>query len=41
VRLADAGVPARVTDAMIAVSNPNVFAVGHPDATRFVTHDGG
>jgi hypothetical protein len=31
VRLADAGVPARVTDAMVAVSNPNVFAVARPD----------
>lgn len=32
VRLADAGVPARVTDAMVAVSNPEVFAVARPDA---------
>jgi hypothetical protein len=32
VRLSDAGVPARVTDAMVAVSNPNVFAVARPDA---------
>jgi hypothetical protein len=31
VRLADAGVPARVTDAMVAVSNPDVFAVARPD----------
>jgi hypothetical protein len=31
VRLADAGVPARVTDAMVAVSNPKVFAVARPD----------
>jgi hypothetical protein len=30
-RLADAGVPARVTDAMVAVSNPEVFAVARPD----------
>jgi hypothetical protein len=30
-RLADAGVPARVTDAMVAVSNPDVFAVARPD----------
>jgi hypothetical protein len=29
VRLADAGVPARVTDAMVAVSNPEVFNVAH------------
>lgn len=33
VSLADAGVPARVTDAMVAVSNPQAFAIGHPDAT--------
>ena len=32
VRLADAGVPAQVTDAMVAVSNPQVFAVARPDA---------
>ncbi len=31
VRLADAGVPARVTDAMVAVSNPEKFAVDRPD----------
>lgn len=31
VSLADAGVPARITDAMIAVSNPQVFAVRRPD----------
>ena len=31
VRLADAGVPARVTDAMIAVSNPSSFAVARSD----------
>ena len=31
VRLADAGVPARVTDAMVAVSNPEVFAVARPE----------
>lgn len=30
-RLADAGVPARVTDAMVAVSNPLVFAVARPE----------
>jgi hypothetical protein len=29
IRLADAGVPARVTDAMVAVSNPEVFNVAH------------
>jgi hypothetical protein len=29
IRLADAGVPARVTDAMVAVSNPEVFNVSH------------
>ena len=36
VRLADAGVPARVTDAMVAISNPQHFAVARPDdrATR-------
>jgi len=28
-QLADAGVPARVTDAMVAVSNPQQFAVAH------------
>jgi hypothetical protein len=28
-QLADAGVPARVTDAMVAVSNPRQFAVAH------------
>lgn len=32
VQLADAGVPASVTDAMVAVSNPKAFAVGHPEA---------
>jgi hypothetical protein len=31
VQLADAGVPARVTDAMVAVSNPAVFAVARPE----------
>ncbi|HEY2025596.1 MAG TPA: hypothetical protein VGG78_01220 [Gemmatimonadaceae bacterium] len=31
VALADAGVPGRVTDAMIAVSNPQAFAVAHND----------
>jgi hypothetical protein len=31
VALADAGVPARVTDAMVAVSNPKAFAVAHPE----------
>ena len=31
VRLADAGVPARVTDAMVAISNPQHFAVARPD----------
>jgi hypothetical protein len=31
VRLADAGVPAQVTDAMVAVSNPQVFAVARPE----------
>jgi hypothetical protein len=31
VRLADAGVPANVTDAMVAVSNPQVFAVARPE----------
>jgi hypothetical protein len=31
VRLADAGVPAQVTDAMVAVSNPKVFAVARPE----------
>ena len=30
VQLADAGVPARVTDALVAVSNPQQFAVAHP-----------
>lgn len=30
--LADAGVPARVTDAMIAVSNPKEFAIAHGQA---------
>jgi hypothetical protein len=30
-QLADAGVPAKVTDAMVAVSNPQQFAVAHPD----------
>jgi hypothetical protein len=29
IRLADAGVPPRVTDAMVAVSNPEVFNVAH------------
>jgi len=33
VQLADAGVPARVTDAMVAVSNPQKFAVAHVDPT--------
>ena len=33
VRLADAGVPARVTDAMVAVSNPDRFAVARPDGS--------
>jgi hypothetical protein len=32
IRLADAGVPPRVTDAMVAVSNPGVFNVAHRDA---------
>jgi hypothetical protein len=32
IHLADAGVPARVTDAMVAVSNPEVFNVAHRDA---------
>lgn len=31
ITLADAGVPGRVTDAMVAVSNPQVFAVAHGD----------
>ena len=31
VHLADAGVPARVTDAMVAISNPQHFAVARPD----------
>ena len=31
VRLADAGVPARVTDAMVAVTHPDVFAVARPE----------
>jgi hypothetical protein len=31
VALADAGVPGRVTDAMVAVSNPQAFAVAHSD----------
>lgn len=31
VHLADAGVPSRVTDAMIAVSNPGAFNVAHRD----------
>ena len=30
-QLADAGVPTRVTDAMVAVSNPQKFAVAHVD----------
>lgn len=30
IQLADAGVPARVTDALVAVSNPQQFAVAHP-----------
>lgn len=30
-QLADAGVPAKVTDALVAVSNPQQFAVAHPD----------
>jgi len=33
VQLADAGIPARVTDAMVAVSNPQKFAVAHVDPT--------
>jgi hypothetical protein len=33
VQLADAGVPARVTDAMVAVTNPQVFAVAHVNPT--------
>jgi hypothetical protein len=32
-QLADAGIPARVTDAMVAVSNPQKFAVAHVDPT--------
>lgn len=32
-QLADAGVPSRVTDAMVAVSNPQKFAVAHLDPT--------
>lgn len=32
VSLADAGVPARVTDAMVAVSNPDEFAIAHGEA---------
>lgn len=35
--LADAGVPARVTDALVAVSNPKVFAVQHPEDKTRVT----
>ena len=31
VALADAGVPARVTDALVAVSNPRAFAIDRPD----------
>ncbi|HET9013525.1 MAG TPA: hypothetical protein VFN38_17000, partial [Gemmatimonadaceae bacterium] len=31
VRLADAGVPPRVTDALVALSNPEHFAVARPD----------
>jgi hypothetical protein len=31
VALADAGVPARVTDAIVAVSNPKAFAIARPD----------
>jgi len=31
VQLADAGVPARVTDALVAVSNPGTFQVAHVD----------
>lgn len=31
VTLADAGVPGRITDALVAVSNPKTFAVAHPD----------
>lgn len=31
VALADAGVPGKVTDAMIAVSNPTVFAISHSE----------
>ncbi len=32
ITLADAGVPARVTDALVAVSNPQVFAISHPES---------
>jgi hypothetical protein len=32
-QLADAGVPARVTDALVAVSNPKTFAVAHVNPT--------
>jgi hypothetical protein len=36
VQLADAGVPARVTDAMVAVTNPQTFAVAHVNpATQY------
>jgi hypothetical protein len=34
IALADAGVPARVTDAMVAVSNPAIFAVAHSGGSR-------
>ena len=34
VALADAGVPSRVTDALVAVSNPKAFAVARPDGRR-------
>lgn len=32
-RLSDAGVPAQVTDAMVAVSNPKAFAVARPETS--------
>lgn len=34
VALADAGVPGRVTDALVAVSNPQAFAIARPDTRR-------
>ena len=40
VALADAGVPSRITDAMIAVSNPNVFAVNRPAMAARDSMDG-